>query len=854
MRAPTLLAVLVLGTIAGLLLAAGDSPPRLTDAEAAAGPGPAGIVSPAQARAVRGTKRGRFGYGRRYTRPRGLTPRQIERIKSRHEKEEEGQPSPPGPPGPHPGPRNDPSDTEPGAQPYPFRAGRRSDEPSLPMPDWPSNRAADRGVVRLHKAGPRVSTAQAGDDFVMPRNQPVVQGAGFTSTVGEPSWANDGPVILYTGNWHAHISEDDGINWDYLPPIDPFADREEVDGGFAGDQVAYAVDHEGERLIFWVIFYYNDGTDNTIRLQVYHGGDELADQVGHCTYDFKPTDFYSQGATAWIDQPRIASTDEYLYMAGGVFDLPGDEFVESKIWRIALDDLAQTDCDDPIEYSHYINTTNGVSDGNAQFVQGADDVMYWAYSDYTSPNHTLEVWRLADSAGPGAMPTGTSYPLTSYPTAGPHDCTTPGPTVSNPCGDATATTRPEMGWLSTEDFGWFWNVPQGDGFGFPHIRVARFDLAGNRPLIDEPDIYSSSYAWHYGSVGVNERGDKGLVGYAMGGGRNPIARARMIDATDPAWSGTDWHDIITSDDGVDGERWGDYGAVRPYGGCPNMFGGSVYSMQGGPDDEDSEARFVLFGREADSCFDAAFQGRRIDFEFPPVDAGAPINIRGVVRNIGIGRLPLGTRIAIYASRDVIRSSDDIRLPSDLGELPELASGDGAGIVTRVRLPRRARGSFNLIACVEPPAGRQISRTNDCGVTRTAVVAARARELSGLERVSIRRPRRVARTRQHPVRARGRLRLQADVRVRGNPGRRFVRFLLSRRRSLTRRVLELGDRRLKGTRGRGDRRVRLRTKLRLPRAARAGRSYTLFACTLRSKRARPTAKTCLPSTQRVVIRR
>ena len=224
--------------------------------------------------------------------------------------------------------------------------------------------------VEVHKAGPDIRAAGAGDDFVMPRNQPVVHGFN-TSTVGEPSWANDGPVILYTGNWHAHLSEDEGITWQYLPPVDSCRP---AGGGrrLRGDQVAWATEHEGQRLIFWVIFYYNDGTDNTIRLQVYHGGDELVDQVGHCTYDFKPTDFYSQGATAWIHQPRIASTDRYLYMAGSLFDLPGDTFVESKIWRIELDDLAQTDCDDPIGYKHWINQSNGLSDGQVQFVQGAE--------------------------------------------------------------------------------------------------------------------------------------------------------------------------------------------------------------------------------------------------------------------------------------------------------------------------------------------------------------------------------------------------------------------------------------------------------------------------------------------------
>lgn len=842
------IALLLLGGVVGASLTVSSADGPKSDARAADSSARLGTAVAAAEAPRRGTIRGSFGYGRRYTTPKGLPRRKIEGIKERFEKEEEKQPRPPVPPGPYRAPQDPTTETQ--GEDYPFKPGRRSDEPRIRKPDWPKAGAAQANSIRVHRAGPSATSAAAGD-FVMPRNQPVVKGLGFTSTVGEPSWANDGPVILYTGNWHAQVSEDDGINWDYLPPIDRYADREEVDGGFAGDQVVWAADHEGERLLFWTIMYFNDGTDNTIRVQVYHGGDEVVDQVGMCTYDFKPSDFYGQGAVGWLDQPRVASTDRWLYLAASTFDQQ-DQFVESMIWKIELEEIAQTDCESPMEYWNYINETNGLSDGQVQFVQGADDVMFWAYSDYRLSDQTLEVWRLPDSA---EIPTGTSYPLSDYVSTylGLGECTTPGPFVSNPCEDVTSTTRPEQGWISDEDFGWSWSVAQGEGFNYPHLRLARFDLSGNRPLIEEPDIYSQNNAWQYASIGVNGRGDKGLAAYAMGGGRNPEPHVRLVDDEEPSWANGVFHRIIASDDGVNPDRWGDYGAVREYDGCPNMFGASVYSMQGGPDDANSEARFAIFGREEDSCFDIGFQSRQIEFQ-DQLPRDPFVNVRGVLRNTGIGTVDAGTRIQFYASRDLLSSDDDIKLGTTLSRLPVLSSGDGAGFVTRLSIPSRVRGSRYLIACADPPQGRQLSRSNDCATTSRALIVARSQADVGIENVLVREPRRVATTRQHPVNARGTLQVQADLEARRTPSRKLVRFLLSKGSARSSKAIVLGVKRLGRARGGTTERFRLRAALRLPRAAKRGGEYTLFACALDRRSARPDADHCLPAVQRVIVRR
>ena len=52
----------------------------------------------------------------------------------------------------------------------------------------------------------------AANDFVIFRNTEVLQGTN-TSRIGEPDAGNDRNAILYTGNWHAAASFDNGSSW-----------------------------------------------------------------------------------------------------------------------------------------------------------------------------------------------------------------------------------------------------------------------------------------------------------------------------------------------------------------------------------------------------------------------------------------------------------------------------------------------------------------------------------------------------------------------------------------------------------------------------------------------------------------
>ena len=151
----------------------------------------------------------------------------------------------------------------------------------------------------------------------------------------------------------------------------------------------------------------------------------------------------------------------------------------------------------------------------------------------------------------------------------------PVPDGTDPC--ARANDKLNVAFLHEGKLGFAWNVAEGNGFPFPHIRMARFDLA-TMNLADEPDVWHPDYAWVYAAAGVGAAGHLGLSLYRIGGGSFPRARVALVDDVDTDIDSLDVHGVITSDAGtldptgaVIG-RWGDYAAVRPYGNCEHVRG------------------------------------------------------------------------------------------------------------------------------------------------------------------------------------------------------------------------------------------------------------------------------------------
>ena len=90
--------------------------------------------------------------------------------------------------------------------------------------------------------------------------------SGQTSTVGEPSLANNGAQIYYSGNWYAARSLDDGASWAY---VNPFTTFPSADGGFCCDQTL--IYDPTRDITIWLLQYIRQNNTNTLRVVVKKG-------------------------------------------------------------------------------------------------------------------------------------------------------------------------------------------------------------------------------------------------------------------------------------------------------------------------------------------------------------------------------------------------------------------------------------------------------------------------------------------------------------------------------------------------------------------------------------------------------
>jgi CARDB len=741
------------------------------------------------------------------------------------------------------------------------------------------HRRAPRNARERFAPRPRVAAAAA-DDYVLFRSAPVAQGTGITTATGEPTVANDRNGLLFTGNTHAAVSGDNGITWSYLNPATQFANS---DGGFCCDQVAYAVDRGGTSLVLWLLQYRNDGalnpSDNTngrLRMAVFQGrnkllggSDELLDQTDYCTIDFKPSDF-GMPSNSYFDFNQMSHTEKFLYISSKAFQNNGDtngdgsfdgSYLDGVVWRIDLDDLDDDDaCDVDTTFWSGIGT-----DRNPALVQGAGklDTMYWASQSATSTSEIL-VTKVRDSSTVGDVftPAITSFLQTerqSPTTPVVQNANCPLPDGSDPC--LRVNDDINTGYTTPTEVGWFWNVREGNGFPFPHVRGVRFSTVNpQNPLtrIGEPDIWHDQHAFLYSTVGVNDAFHVGLTVYRAGGPagaeKQISARAALIDDVTPSWSSLSFHGIITSDSGVAANTWGDYQAVRPYGNCENTFAAAVQSMQGGTTQGSAEHRFAWFGRERDGCADLAvvsLAAYRLAVEY---EGEETLTIGLTTRNIGSGTAGASTT-RLYLSRDAEQSSDDVELADEVA-VPSLAATEGSdshGAFVLAAVPTNLSGTYYVIACADDErVVEEISDTNNCLTAPQTVTVTREFQKAPVGITGIRHVTDV------PVWKAGtkfpiELELQFPTRQIAQRGTE-ISFHLNSSAGL-RGATRLGQATIRYSgavapqqRQRGGRRVRFRRQVRVPRGLQHRRLF-LIACVGK----RPQASRCLPAGKPIFVR-
>jgi hypothetical protein len=410
----------------------------------------------------------------------------------------------------------------------------------------------------------------------MPRQVAIFKNIGLTdvhtadrtSSVGEPSLANNGKHILYTGNWYASRSADNGTTW---TAIDPFSFLPPADGGFCCDQtVHYDVSRD---LTIWLLQYVKASGTNSLRVAVKPG--PLDSPAGWKWWDLKPQQINPAWNGEWFDYNHAALSNNFLYVGTNVFRASNDQWTRAVIFRIPLDGLSGNG---NLTFDTFVSTDNF----SLRCAQGATDVMY-----FVSHNSTQQL-RLFEWPENSASVTSADINVTPW---DPGDMSAPGPgTAANWL--SRCDPRITGVWLANGTVGVMWTANrQGAERPFPFIRVVRISAAA-KALLDEPDIWSPETAYAYPEACANIQSIAGVTLFMGGGNRHPSHVVGFRDDIDGTWK---LATTAASTHSPADSKWGDYLTCRKH--SPDGLGwvASGYALEGGGSRTDIVPRYIHFG-------------------------------------------------------------------------------------------------------------------------------------------------------------------------------------------------------------------------------------------------------------------
>lgn len=388
------------------------------------------------------------------------------------------------------------------------------------------------------------------------------------SVVGEPSVANKGPIVFFTGNWYVARSNDNGSTWNYLNPLEGMPD-------FCCDQdVIYDPNHG-------VFIWYRQGVAedftgmNRVRIGI------SPDATNWWFYNIRPTNLNPSWQNQWLDYPHLSLSNDHLFITSNMFDAFGD-FVRTVIVRLPMEDLSNAAVPEgEVYFSNQVGTFTPV--------QGAKGTMFWAAHQ---DNGHMVLYKWDDDQPSSTVERNViEIPIWSFnPTL--YSCPTPRE-GDNWC--ARSDPRITGGWLIGNHTGFFWNVDRGGEFPWPYVDSALFNV-DNMTYQGRPLIWSPNYAVLYAYAAPNERGELGLIA-TFGGGETEPSIAADVNELDANSNLSTWvlSPLINGTHVPLDNEWGDYLRVRPYNVTENVWTATGYTLQGGSTMAFVEPRLLVFG-------------------------------------------------------------------------------------------------------------------------------------------------------------------------------------------------------------------------------------------------------------------
>ena len=405
--------------------------------------------------------------------------------------------------------------------------------------------------------------------------------------MAEPSVAKNGLYVLETYNWGAAVSTNGGGSFQF---VDPKKALPNDYGGFCCDQLAL---YEPSRnLWIWVLQYKPDQAgNNAIRLAVARGDAALAAGQFHY-WDLTPQQLAATGDGVSYDQPKVARSSNYLYLSIATY-ASSSKFAKSVVLRIALDTLLSSGS---LNYSDYVTSTFSPA-----LTQGAAGTMYFATHAGAT---TLRLFSWPESVGANGV-TSKDLVLHADSASRPFSCPRSGGSASSDwCRGshdgktASHDTRINAGWVDRGTIGFSWDAPQGTGgfgsFPFPYVHTVRI-AESTRRVIDEPLLWSSTFAYQYAAIAPNSNGDLG--GTVMYGGGSQFENCAVV-VHDSSTSGAFFDVASAATSSADPVRAasGDYLTARPDPARAGGWIGTCYTVRGAGENKDVHPYFLAFGR------------------------------------------------------------------------------------------------------------------------------------------------------------------------------------------------------------------------------------------------------------------
>ena len=424
-------------------------------------------------------------------------------------------------------------------------------------------------LQRALPLGPRDTT----DDLTIVTNSELAQPGQqqLASSVGEPSVAANGQVVMYTGNWYAARSADAGQTFQYIDPFTAFPDPPNL--GYCCDQVVNyiaAID-----TFVWLLQYgpkSGPDADNIQRLAFATTPNVVAGRWR--LFDISTQTLGKPGL--FMDFPDLAVGANFLYVTTNLFTANG-QGAGAAVVRIAIADIA----------SGTVSAQPFVSPDLNSFrvAQNCGTTAFFAAHSDTS---TLKLFSWDESQ---AAPTSTDVGVARWIGGQGYQSRTPDgqrwldrvdPRITGAC-------------LAGSELWFAWSVDR-DSNHRPNafVQIARID-ATNSTLIENINVFDENSATAYGALSSNADNEVG-ISYMIGGSQFPSHMVAILTGTRK--------DVLAAagDRSPLDSQWGDYLTVRPLFPDRKLFAATGYTMKGAGDgsNRDATPRYVVFGRSGNA--------------------------------------------------------------------------------------------------------------------------------------------------------------------------------------------------------------------------------------------------------------